>query len=265
MVEKARGVAQTWLGEIGLELNQSKTRIVHTAIKHKEQPPGFDFLGFTVRHFENRQSKKGYKLLIKPSNKSQKRNARTIHETIKTMRGAPQSGIIYKLNPIIKGWGRYYLPAVSRKVFEVMDHKLFKNLWSWANYKHPKKGKKWVKNKYFQVYGGRKWKFMTKDGRYKLIGYSDHLIKRHVKGTRSPYDGDWIYWSTRMGRYALTSPRVAKLLKSQCGKCAEYNLWFGPKDNIETHHRDGNRKNNKLQNLELLHGHCHDTVHGKCA
>lgn len=68
-----------------------------------------------------------------------------------------------------------------------------------------------------------------------------------------------------MGRHPLTSPRVAKLLKNQYGKCAECNLWFGPKNYIETHHKDKNRKNNKLQNLELLHGHCHDTVHGKCA
>jgi len=32
-------------------------------------------------------------------------------------------------------------------------------------------------------------------------------------------------------------------------------------DLIERHHKDGNRKNNKRTNCELLHRHCHDLVH----
>jgi len=31
---------------------------------------------------------------------------------------------------------------------------------------------------------------------------------------------------------------------------------------MEVHHPDGNHTNNRRENLALLHGHCHDTVHG---
>jgi len=32
---------------------------------------------------------------------------------------------------------------------------------------------------------------------------------------------------------------------------------------MEVHHRDGNHAHNAFDNLRLLHGHCHDVVHGK--
>ena len=32
---------------------------------------------------------------------------------------------------------------------------------------------------------------------------------------------------------------------------------------IEVHHWDGNRLNNRYANLVLLHGHCHDEIHDK--
>jgi len=32
---------------------------------------------------------------------------------------------------------------------------------------------------------------------------------------------------------------------------------------MEVHHRDGNRYTNRYTNLALLHGHCHDEIHGK--
>ncbi len=31
---------------------------------------------------------------------------------------------------------------------------------------------------------------------------------------------------------------------------------------MEVHHHDGNHANNAFDNLRLLHGHCHDVVHG---
>ncbi len=34
------------------------------------------------------------------------------------------------------------------------------------------------------------------------------------------------------------------------------------RDQLEVHHRDGNRANNRMPNLALLHLHCHDAAHG---
>jgi len=44
VVEYAKRYIQLWLANVGLELSNEKTKIVHTT-------DGFDFLGFTVRHY----------------------------------------------------------------------------------------------------------------------------------------------------------------------------------------------------------------------
>jgi len=66
-----------------------------------------------------------------------------------------------------------------------------------------------------------------------------------------------------MGKYPTTSPRVSKLLKLQKGRCKRCHLFLSSEDMVEVHHMDGNHKNNKIANLALIHGHCHDEVHGR--
>jgi len=262
IVMKAKSFIEEWLKEMGLEIKPSKTHISHSLIEVGEKEAGFDFLGFTVRQFPDKQTKKGYKLLIKPSRQSQKRHSKSIKDTLRSLRAAPMEAIITALNPIVNGWSRYFKPAVSRKVFEYMDHKMFYKLWQWATYRHPGKNRHWIKRKYFRDLGKERWRFMTAKGVY-LSQHSDHPIERHtkVRGTKSPYDGDWIYWATKLGKSLTITPRVAKLLKHQKGKCDGCNLWFEDKDLLEIHHQDRNRNNNDLTNLKLLHSHCHDKVH----
>jgi len=103
------------------------------------------------------------------------------------------------------------------------------------------------------------------DGENTLIGYADTPIVRHVKvrGDKSPYDGDWVYWVRRLGRDPTKSDRVVKLLKRQGGRCVMCGLYFTAEDKMEVHHWDEDRSNNRYRNLTLLHVHCHDQVHGK--
>jgi len=82
-----------------------------------------------------------------------------------------------------------------------------------------------------------------------------------VQGDKSPYDGDWVYWSTRLGRDPTKPRRVTQLLKRQRGRCVQCRLRFTAEDVMEVHHQDGNHRNNAYANLALLHGHCHDAVH----
>ncbi|BET35489.1 MULTISPECIES: HNH endonuclease signature motif containing protein [Wolbachia] len=97
-----------------------------------------------------------------------------------------------------------------------------------------------------------------------LVRHVDHAIRRHikVKGSRSLYDGDWLYWANRLSKVPGKSPRVIKLMKLQQGKCDQCQLWFKNDDILEIHHKDRNRRNNMSKNLSLLHGHCHDELHG---
>jgi RNA-directed DNA polymerase len=46
------------------------------------------------------------------------------------------------------------------------------------------------------------------------------------------------------------------------GKCAECGLHFHPDDLIEIHHKNGNHRDNRLDNLVAVHLHCHDQIHG---
>ena len=267
IILKAKVFIKEWLKKIGLELNASKTRIVHTLNPMDEQKPGFNFLGFTVRQFPSNQSKKGCKTLIKPSKESQKQHAKAIREKLKSMRATTQEEVIKQLNPVINGWSRYFTPGVSSQVFNRLDSEMYYKLWRWAAYRHPKKGVKWIRRKYFRKHGNNTWRFKTHEGKL-LARHLDHHIKRHVKvkDTRTPYDGDWVYWSTRMGKSPGIPPRRAKLLKIQNGKCKQCQLWFNHNDKMEIHHIDKNHKNHRIENLGLLHLHCHDTIHKvKCA
>jgi RNA-directed DNA polymerase len=69
---------------------------------------------------------------------------------------------------------------------------------------------------------------------------------------------DWVYWSRRRGHYPTVSIRVAKLLKQQSGRCAYCGQYFQHEDQVEVDHRNGDRKNSRYDNLQALHGHCHD-------
>jgi RNA-directed DNA polymerase len=49
VIEQCQHFITGWLQHMGLELKPSKTRITHT-LDAGEKKPGFDFLGFSIRH-----------------------------------------------------------------------------------------------------------------------------------------------------------------------------------------------------------------------
>ena len=285
VVQRCRELISEWLKDMGLELKPSKTRLTHTLHNVGKEKAGFDFLGFNVRQYKigkytsGKKNQKGellgYKTIIKPSKKSIQNHYKQIAEIIDNSKSLKQSSLIGRLNPIIRGWSNYFSTSVSKKVFYKLDHLVWWKLWKWAKGRHRNKGKKWLKNKYFQqetTYNKEKQKFTsrdwifstTKDGKidYRLIDHGDTEIKRHikVKTEASPYNGDLTYWSTRMGRHPLMPIRKAKLLKTQKGKCNWCGLTFKDEDLIEEDHIIPKAKGGKdyYNNLQLLHRHCHD-------
>lgn len=261
-------VAEEWLDAMGLQLKPSKTRITHTLNEH-EGNVGFDFLGFNVRQYRvgkhrtrTYRGKPGFKTLIKPSQKAIERHHEKIGEVIRRRRGAPQRALIATLNPIIRGWTQYYRTCVAKRTFSTMDYQVSHPLALWARRRHTNKKAGWRFRRYWRR-GVNRMGFS--DGKITLICYVDMPIVRHVKvrGDKSPYDGDWVYWVKRLGRDPTKSDRVVKLLKRQSGQCTTCGLHFTTEDEMEVHHRDGDRSNNWYANLALLHAHCHDQLHGK--
>ncbi len=270
VVRECKKVIEGWLRDMGLELKPSKTRITHTL---SEKEPGFDFLGFNIR--QHRVGKYtsgkvkgkllGFKTLITPSKESQKRHYRKVSEVINKSKAVPQAALIKRLNPIIRGWCNYFSTVVSQKGFEKLWRLVLWKLLKWGLKRHRNKGRKWIKTRYFHRVGGDNWTYATKadgDIRMRLLRHSETQIKRHVKvkGDKSPYDGDLVYWSTRMGKHPEMPKRTASLLKKQKGKCAHCGLYFKDGDLMEVDHRIPKSKGGRDEygNWQLLHRHCHD-------
>jgi RNA-directed DNA polymerase len=255
------------LVEIGLELKPSKTRISHTLYEY-EGNVGFDFLGFTVRQFEvgkkhsgkNRSGLLGFKTIIKPSEAKIKDHIKKLGDLIDTHRSSSQEVLIGQLNPIIRGWSKYYRTVCSKETYSRCDHLLYSQLKRWAQRRHPNKSKSWVARKYWHSKDQKNWVF----GNRKItLGRHDSTeIVRHtkVKGEVSPFDGDWIYWTSRMGKHPEVSTKMATLLKKQKGKCNHCGLSFKDGDLLEIDHITPKSKGgkNKYENLQILHRHCHD-------
>lgn len=270
VIERAKEVAQEWLKEMGLELKPSKTRITHTLAVHDGQV-GFDFLGFTARQFavgkrQYRNAGQGrqvtQKAIIKPSKEAIKRHYAQVADVIDQMHAAPQAALIKRLNPQIKGWANYYATVVAKETYSKLDHLVTKKLLRWARRRHGRTSRYKVVNKYWgRSATGRMWEFQTRDG-HRLYWYADVPIKRHVQiaGSRSPYDGDWAFWSLRLKHYPLLSPSSLKLLRRQQGQCAWCKLYFRHGDSLELDHiiPQKQRGRNAYDNLQLLHTHCHD-------
>ncbi len=269
VVERCQALVEEWLQDMGLELKPSKTRITHT-LAVPEDTPGFDFLGFHVRQYPAGKTKSGkdcrgrlhgFKTRITPSQPAIQRHVQNLRKIIKSHRHAEHTTLIKRLNPVIRGWTHYYGHVVSARIFQKLDNTLYDMLRAWAIYRHPKKSKHWIVRQYWRVDEGKGWTFQPPQRDLRLYLHSHTPIRRHVKvqGTRSPYDGDGIYWSRRLGRHPEVSVRVAKLLQRQKGRCGACGLFFTDGDRMEVDHviPQSQRGSRAFTNLQLLHHHCH--------
>ena len=198
IILKAKEYIERWLEKVGLKLNPTKTRVVHTLYPTNSNGPGFNFLGFSIRQYPTKTRDQGYKTHTKPSLENQKRHRQIIDERIDQMTACTQEEVIKALTPIIKGWSNYFRIGVSSRIFSSMDNYVFQKLWKWARWRHPNKGLRWIKRRYFRRYRGNNWRFATSDN-CRLVLHKETHIKRHakVKDTKTPYDGDLQYWSKR--------------------------------------------------------------------
>ncbi len=233
-----------WLSERGLRISEEKTRIVHI----KE---GFNFLGFNLRQYEIRE--KGVlktKLLIKPQQSKILEFCKKLGKTMDSIKTGTPEQIIRKIEPQLRGFANYYRSAVSSKTFSYISSRVWWYLWKWAKRRHPKKGKKWIKKKYFRSVGKRKWVFFyestDRGGRritHDLYDIDKVLIIRHIKvaGTNSPDDPElkeyWLKRKTKTGRQRWADKskyfNVAEAQGWKCPICHDH-LFNG--EQIETHH-----------------------------
>ena len=262
-LENALTQIKQWLSERGLEISEEKTKIVHIR-------DGFDFLGFNLRQYKG-------KLLIKPQKEKVLKFCQELGRIISSCATWTQANLIHKLKPILLGFANYYRGVVSKKTFNYINHRVTMYLWCWAQRRHPNKGKRWVKNRYFHRIEENEWTFACQgtDSRgrhkfYSLCNVSKIPIIRHVKvtGSYSPDDPELKqYWETRNNKqgkqYWAKGSKYEQVAKNQSFKCPICGGYLFNGEEIETHHIVPVAKGglNDEENLMHLHVMCHKQVH----
>jgi RNA-directed DNA polymerase len=216
--EKVKADLADWLKPRGLAFNEDKTRVVHVK-------DGFSFLGFDIRRQIDRQGIA--KLLIKPSKESVKRLRKRLAADVRSMHGANAAAVVFRLNPVVRGWSAYYRSVVSGRVFTGLDHYVWHITYRWARRSHPNKSRSWVATRYFGLFNKSRrdrWVFGDRVSGAYLTKFSWTKIVRHVpvRGRASPDDPALdVYWADRR-RKRKTPPvdqHTARLLRAQGGRC----------------------------------------------
>jgi RNA-directed DNA polymerase len=192
---EAKPLVETFLAERGLRLSSAKTRITHVE-------EGFDFLGQNARKFKG-------KLIIKPSRKNVTAFMERVREIIRSNKAAKTVNLITLLNPVIKGWAEYHKTANAKETYSRVDNDVWYALWRWAKRRHPRKGLKWVKERYFTRQGTRNWVFaetVVADGKKVVVklrraAETRIVVHRKVEGALKSFPA-------RMGAAARTTSQA---------------------------------------------------------
>ena len=172
--------------ERNLQLSEEKTKLVHLR-------EGFDFLGFTVKHYAVPTSPSGWRLQIQPSRKSVQRIKERLREVWRRFQGAPVAAVVRALNPIIRGWANYFRAECPGKTFAKLEKWMYDREVRYAKRRHPNKARFWMTAKYWGVpvpWRKDRWVFGDKSTGAHRLRFSWFRQKHHVpvKGTASPDD-----------------------------------------------------------------------------
>ena len=226
--QKVLDKIRKFLAERGLNVKAAKTRVTAAT-------DGFDFLGWNFlvqangkfRSTPSEANFKAFKAKVKKIVNNSNYGAKAKAE---------------KLAPIVRGWRNYHC-------YCKMDGSKF-SLWHMNH---------------------RAWKVFNKEARQNRNSVTD-LIKKafpavpyseskhiNVKGDKSPFDGDLVYWSKRNSKRYDNA--TAKALRKQNHTCGHCGYPFIGEERVHLHHIDGNHDNWKPTNLMAVHESCHDYIH----
>jgi RNA-directed DNA polymerase len=217
-----------FLAARGMKVSEKKTKITATT-------DGFTFLGW---HFK---CQKNGKFRSTPSVDNYKAFRKKVKEIVNNSNyGATEKA--KRLAPVVRGWRNYHknckmngarnsLYFIQKRAFKVFN-------------KEPKQNRNTSKT--------------LLDKAFPAVPYSEnkHI---NVKGNKSPYDGDIVYWSERNSK--LYDNNTSKALKRQNHSCKTCGLKFVGDERVHLHHADGNHNNWKQNNLVAIHESCHDYIH----
>jgi RNA-directed DNA polymerase len=229
-------------GQWGLTLSADKTRIAHLT-------EGFDFLGFTMRHYVDRTTPTGSKPCITPSRTSMSAIRRKLREEwlqLRQLRGQDILTVLRRLNPICRGEANYFRVAVASRAITKLDTFRWHREERYARRSHPNKSTKWRHNRYWGQLNTQRtdhWVFGDQHTGGYLLKFRWFPIRRHVlvKGAASPDDlALRHYWAARRAARAVDfSPIPRGLATRQRGTCIVCGEMLSPDagdETVEAHH-----------------------------
>jgi RNA-directed DNA polymerase len=217
------------------------------------------------------------KLLIKPSKENVEAFLRKIRKIVGANKTTRQADLIKMLNSVLRGWANYHKHAVSSETFHKVGHAIWQKLWRWSQRRHPHKGKRWIKDRYFRKEGTRKWVFAASEqDKGRTVVHRLYEMRRtkivpylKIRAEANPFDPNWEpYFEQRALSKLLQGAAGRKtelqMLKKQGGKCPICRQMLG--ESYHIHHvvwRVFGGDVLGTPNLILVHETCHRQIHSQ--
>jgi group II intron reverse transcriptase/maturase len=217
-----------FLTDRGMNVSKKKTKITATT-------DGFDFLGW---HFKVQNNGKFRCIPSVDNFKAFRKKVK--HIVNNSNYGAKVKA--EKLAPLVRGWRQYHKHCKMDGTRNSLYH-IRKRAYTVFN-------KETKQNRYTSK--------TLLDKAFPSVPYSESKHIK-VKGNKSPYEGDMVYWSERNSK--LYMDMTSKALKRQNHSCNSCGLKFIGQEKVHLHHIDGNHDNWKPRNLVAVHQSCHQYLH----
>jgi RNA-directed DNA polymerase len=103
------------LAKLQVEVNEEKSRTVDL-----QRGESFGFLGFEIRRVRSRRGR--WMPLLMPKGKKRTELLAKLREIFRTSRSQPVGGVIEKINPILRGWVKYFAIGNSSRCFSYIRY-----------------------------------------------------------------------------------------------------------------------------------------------
>ncbi|GAA5117524.1 hypothetical protein GCM10025762_33100 [Haloechinothrix salitolerans] len=136
--EAALAALRDLLGELGLKLSSSKTRIVGVASGEY----GYDFLGFHHRMVQSRRYPSHLYPACWPSDKAMDCSRSRIRDmTGRSRRHIPTRLLVFEINQFLRGWRQYFRYGSSARCFAKLDRYVEERMALLLSKRHGKRGR----------------------------------------------------------------------------------------------------------------------------
>lgn len=167
-----------FLRKRGMRLSAEKTRLTRLT-------RGFDFLGYTIRARRDA-------LHLAPTTDSLARVLQKVEAVLRANAEAPVAAVIEALNPLLRGWARYYQHLPGRERFRELDRQVAARVRAWARARHPGLLGRPRVRRYFTRGPGDARLLTDADGNtLYCAAAAPHVPHIPIEPVCNPYDPEW--------------------------------------------------------------------------